>query len=533
MFAEYTAGRFFARKSGATLAEISENIFRNILNDFQLGDSTDERRDFEATLRREIRNMPDFEVLRTIKGTDAVSAYSQKIMSEVINPLRSKRGTSSSSQKVSCDNDSAVLLSLAMKLNGKLPHELTREDVLKAAYYEDGTIANKVSQVFTRYKVEQHVWAYMQGAEGKGIIQDLMAEYLRQNPPPWLILRNNLDRMRESSNDPQLFDFEFSDPQDDCITPIEPSQYSFGATFRNRSTGESYPVGSLSSGEKILMSLFLASFNQTMGGRLPNLVLLDELDAVLHPSMIYALIVGLKDLFVNNGTRVVMATHSVTTVSLLEDGEIFRVARNGGVVDVQPVLKGEAVHELSEGLATIDTGLRIATWGGAAPITILTEGNNTLHLKKWAKLFFPGKIDVFEELPDKRNKNQLLAYGQLLAKLEPNSHFLIVWDCDAEDLAKKLSNELSESSKVTAFSFRNRQNQIASRGIENMYDEKYLEGYSNLTSEVATGKEVDRSISKTKKTEFAKHVFSEGTVEYFKHYHDLNTVVEEVLRKKK
>ena len=228
-----------------------------------------------------------------------------------------------------------------------------------------------------------------------------------------------------------------------------------------------------------------------------------------------------------------MATHAVTTVAMLEDSEIFRVTRHGGEVDIQPALKDEAVAELSEGLATIDTGLKIATWEGTAPITILTEGNNTLHLKKWAELFFPGKIDVFEELPDRRNKNQLLAYGQLLAKMEPSSHFLIIWDCDAEDEAKKLSDELSESSEVTAFSFRKRQNQIASRGIENMYDEKYLEGYSNITSEVATGKEVDRSISKTKKTEFAKHVFSEGTVEYFKHYHDLNTVVEEVLRKMK
>ena len=536
MFAESTAQRFFAQKSAPTLAEISGNIFQNILNDFQLGDSTDERRDFEATLRKEIQNVPDFDVFRTIKGNDAVSAYSQKIMSEVINPFRSGRGnnrTSSDSQKVSCEYDSAVLLSLAMKLNGKLPHELTREDVLQAAYYEGGTIANKVSQIFTRYKVEQFAWAYTQGSAGKGIIQDLMAEYLRQNPPPWVILRNGLDRMREGSDDPQLFDFEFSDPQDDHIIFMDHSQYLFEATFRNRSTGESYSVGTLSSGEKILMSLCLASFNQTMGGRLPNLVLLDELDAVLHPSMISALIAGLKYLFVNNGTPIVMATHSVTTVSLLEEGEIFRVARNGGEVDVQPVPKGHAVHELSEGLATIDTGLRIATWGGTAPITILTEGNNTLHLKKWASLLFSGKVDVFEELPNKRNKDQLLAYGQLIAQMDPNSHFLIVWDCDAKREAKELSKELSDFSKVTAFVFNKRQNQIASGGIENMYDEEVLEGYSTITSESATGKEVARSISGRKKKEFAEHVFSDGTVEYFKHYHDLNTVVEEILRKMK
>ena len=152
------------------------------------------------------------------------------------------------------------------------------------------------------------------------------------------------------------------------------------------------------------MSLYLAAFNHTMGRRRPKLLLLDELDALLHPSMVSALIKGLKDQFVNNGTQVIMATHSVTTVSMLEEREIFRVARSGGKVDVRPVLKSEAVSELSEGLATIDTGLRIAASGGEVPITILTEGNNTLHLKRWAKLFFPGKVKVFEDLQTRQAK---------------------------------------------------------------------------------------------------------------------------------
>ena len=64
-----------------------------------------------------------------------------------------------------------------------------------------------------------------------------------------------------------------------------------------------------------------------------------------------------------------------------------------------------------------------------------------------------------------------------------------------------------------------------------MYDEKYLEGYSNITSEAATGREVARSISRTKKTEFARHVFSNGTVDYFAHFDDLKTIVQEMLRK--
>ena len=534
VFAERTAELYFSRKSGPSLAEIAEMIFADTVTKFQLGEQSDKRRQFEEVLRNTISQIPDFEYFTKINASEALSAYSQAIQSKVVGPLRPKGNQSRSSrsdEKGTCGNDSASLLSLAMKLTGKLPHELLRDDILRAAHYEGVTIANSLSQAFTRYKVEQYSWAYTEGAEGQGSIKDLLSKYRQENPPPWILLRENLDRMREASDDPALFNFEFSDPETDEIIFTDHQQYSFAATFTNRATCESYSVASLSSGEKILMSLCLSAFNQTMGRRRPRLVLLDELDAVLHPSMVSALIVGLKDQFVNNGTWIVMATHSVTTVSMLEEGEIFRVARNGGKVDVRPVLKSEAVSELSEGLATIDTGLRIAALGGAVPITILTEGHNALHLKKWANLFFPKQVDVFDELPDRTGKDQLLTYGQLLAKMNANSHFLIVWDCDAKGIAKKLSDELSGSAKITAFSFEKRENRIASGGIENMYDEKYLEGYSNITSEVATGREVARSISGTKKPEFARHVFSNGTVDYFVHFDDLQTIVQEMLRK--
>ena len=129
-----------------------------------------------------------------------------------------------------------------------------------------------------------------------------------------------------------------------------------------------------------------------MGRRQPGLVLLDEVDAVLHPSMISALIAGLKEQFVDNGTPVIMATHSVTTACLVDDDALFRVSRSGGRVDVLQITRPEAVAELSEGLATIDAGLKIAALESAAPITIMSEGKNTLHLEKWASCFFQERL---------------------------------------------------------------------------------------------------------------------------------------------
>ena len=71
-----------------------------------------------------------------------------------------------------------------MKLTGKLPHELERDDILHAAYYEGDTIANKLSQAFARYKVEQYSWAYTQSQAGKDTVQNLLSLYRRSKTPP-------------------------------------------------------------------------------------------------------------------------------------------------------------------------------------------------------------------------------------------------------------------------------------------------------------------------------------------------------------
>ena len=445
-FFHATDRSFFFSMSGPSLVDIAEDIFNKTLNEFGLHDAS-ERVKFENDVRMAVRNIPDFGSLGRIKGDGPLAFYVNAIEHDVIGKMVSKNSSGRSSkgqQEGSFNNSQATLVSQAMKLSGKLPHELRREDILRASHYEGNTIGNQLSQIFARYKAEQYAWAHTVSERSDKSVQHLMEEYREANRAPWETLRGCLGRMREASEDPELFNFEFSDPEEDTLGYADHNRYSFETRFTNRTTGDSYSVKELSSGEKILLCLCLSAFNRDMGRRQPDLLLLDELDAVLHPSMISALIAGLKDQFVSNGTRVIMATHSVTTVSLLNEGEIFRVVRSGNRVDVRSVTRAEAVAELSEGLATIETGLRIATSDSAAPITILTEGNNVLHLKRWAALFFGRQVEVFDKLPNRTGKNELSSYGRLLARMNATSHFLIVWDCDARKEAERLREELSD-----------------------------------------------------------------------------------------
>ena len=532
-FAERTAELYFARKRGTAPSDAAERIFLDTLTTFHLKDEPAGRQKFEAELLHAITQIPDFTPFPVFEQTPALSAYSRALVDAVIGPLnRSGRNRRRSTDATpTLDGNPALLVTLAVRLSRKMPHELTRHDILRAAYYDGHTIANRISQVFTRYKVEQYSWAHTEGESGRGTFGDLLDEYRENHTPPWVLLGRSLDRLREASDDPQLFNFEFSNPENDKLGFATHRQYSFATRFRNRTTGTSYPIESLSSGETILMSLCMATFNQTMGQRRPKLLLLDELDAVLHPSMISALITGLKHEFVDNGTQVMMATHSITTVSALEEGEVYRIVRDRGKLDVRPVSKSEAMLELSEGVATIDKGLRIVASKKSCPITILTEGHNALHLKKWASLFFPEQVGVFDDLPSRTGKDQLSTYGQFLSKVVANTHFLIVWDCDAKGHAKRLADELGGRAAVTAFALGRRNNTIARTGIENKYPEDVLRPFSKIVLDGATRVETACQFDGGKKTAFARHIFQKGTRHHFVHFDDLHNTVADALRK--
>ena len=414
-----------------------------------------------------------------------------------------------------------------MKLASRLPHEITRADIQRALNYEGDVITSPINALFVRYKVDQFRWAHMEGETSDKSIHALMAEYREAHPPPWVVLREHLDQMREAVADAELFNFFFSDPENDRLTFTDHAGYSFETVMTNLSTGYRYGLGSLSSGETILMTLCLAAFNQAMGHQQPELILLDEIDSVLHPSMIKVLIALMKRRFVASGTKVIMTTQAVTTVSIVEDREVFRVARSGTEVVVSATTRAAAVAELSEGIASIDTGLRIAA-ASSAELVILTEGNNVLHLRKWASLFFSGRLDVLDEIVHRSGASQLKTYGELLAKLRTTSHFLIVWDCDAEGFATKLSAEIAGSNHVTAFAFRKRDNRIASKGIENLYDERYLEPFAARTV-MPGGEPSHRSIPKGEKAKFAEHVHAEGTAAYFEHFGELREIAQQIL----
>ena len=390
--AQVTADAYLSSPSGQPPIEIAAGVFADFVSAIERDSGAQARRDVELNLRGDIRRLADFAVFA---ADDQVSTYKKTLYELVLAPINrtntERQGRMSSN---SFNGNQAALLSAAMKLTGKFPHELTRGDIIRASHSDGDTTSNSISEAFAAYKVDQFIWAHKRIEKEHIRFDELITEYRSTNPPPWETLRAVLSEMRVAAGDDGLFSFDFSDP-DDLDRRVENyEQFSFRAEMTNRTTGARYELDSLSSGERILMALCLVSFNQYLGRRRPKLLLLDELDAVLHPSMVAALVSTVKTLFVSQGTKVLMTSHSPMTVAALDEADIFRVVRTGGHVDVSRTTKSEAISELSEGLATVDVGLRIAAYD-EAKVTILTEGHNAKHLKRWVELNFPRGVQVF------------------------------------------------------------------------------------------------------------------------------------------
>lgn len=525
-FAKATADAYLlSQGNGRPLVKVAADVFYRFATDIERDQGVEARENFERTLRDGVRSLPDF----TVFGSSAEGhAYQDELYREVLAPLVPRNASVRDGRPTGFDGNQAALLSTAMKHTAKLPHELTRDDILRAWHYEGETIANDISAVFATYKAEQFTWAHKRVETELVRVDDLMAEYRTKHRPPWEILGEVLSEMRDAAGGYGLFDFEFSDPEGWELHMGNYEHFTFEAEMTNRTNGARYELYSLSSGERVLMALCLASFNQYLGRRRPKLLLLDELDAVLHPSMVEALVRTLRVLFVSHGTKVLMTSHSPMTVAALGDADVFSVVRTSSHVEVSRTTRSEAISELSEGLATVDVGLRIAA-SDEAKVTILTEGHNAKHLKRWVELNFPRDVNVFEDLGQHTNDRQLLDYGRLLGRMNTNTHFVVVWDCDAKRKVETLSRDLPSAAKVTPYAFPERpDNAIAKKGIENNYDERLLAPYSTETRR-SDGTLLNRAFDNSRKTEFADHVQEHGTEEYFTNYQDLHVIVREIL----
>lgn len=150
----------------------------------------------------------------------------------------------------------------------------------------------------------------------------------------------------------------------------------------------------LSSGEKTLIALTLLIYKSRKNKILPRVLLLDEIDASLHPSMIKRLLNTLIEIFIKkHKMKIIMATHSPTTIAFSEEDSIFIINKGNVLQKIEKQSKQKALEILTEGFATLneeesDMGIMYNLSKSNLPI-LFTEGitDKIIIEETWKKLF--------------------------------------------------------------------------------------------------------------------------------------------------
>lgn len=171
--------------------------------------------------------------------------------------------------------------------------------------------------------------------------------YLNQNDfikkygsPPWKVINGILDSVQIA--------YEFKVPHEDDYSPYLP----YAPKFLKKDTETEVKISELSSGEKILLALAFALYNNDHVTQLPKVLLLDETDASLHPSMSKQYLKILKETFVKElSIKVIITTHSPSTVALADEQDIFVVENSKE--RIRKCSKDKALSVLTAGVPSL------------------------------------------------------------------------------------------------------------------------------------------------------------------------------------
>jgi energy-coupling factor transporter ATP-binding protein EcfA2 len=210
-----------------------------------------------------------------------------------------------------------------------------------------GQYRTTVQQIFFNYakhRKTNRYFYFLKKEDKKDILAISDYEFVKMFDPPWdIINRIMIDCHLSYAFAPILIE-EIND------------HFSYGQDLINLRDNSRISINALSTGEKIIFGLVCKLFTVSYyEGKVafPAFLLLDEPDAYLHPEMSKLLIDVLQNVFVKKlGMKVVMTTHSPSTVAICPEESIYRL-QNGSRTTLKPVSKDEILSELTAGIPNL------------------------------------------------------------------------------------------------------------------------------------------------------------------------------------
>ncbi len=285
-----------------------------------------------------------------------------------------------------------AVLKNVMDRSGKNLEDITESDVYNNMTFSEnnnGTLFfSQCAMIFKAYHLRWRNNKFNKFLVAEDNANDLVVlsddEFLRKNgPPPWELINEILFKAS--------LPYEFPSPN------IGDADLAYSLKLVDKTNGVEISVNDLSSGEKVLMSLALAIYNSKEGGSRPELMLLDEPDAPLHPQYSRLLIETVVETIVERaGVKVVMTTHSPATAAMAPTNSLYEISRDSKC----PMMVSNS-----------------------RAVSILTQGIGFLRVsyEKRRQIFVESKYDVvyFEKLFDALMRKYMYSYQPVF--MEPHS----------------------------------------------------------------------------------------------------------------
>ena len=276
---------------------------------------------------------------------------------------------------------------------------------------------------------------------------------------------------------------------------------------------------SLSSGEKLLMGLATMIFKLKYNNNLPKVILFDEVDSNLHPTMIKILLKVIDETLLKNETKVIMVTHSPTMVALSPEESIY-IMKKVGNNRLEKKSKNEALSILTEGLATLESGLSLLDELVQNELTVITEGRNTNYIKKALELFDCKNVKVLDNIEDLTGESQLKSYFKFFSKVKHTQKVLFIWDSDINKIPEDENN-------TYAYKFeKNNENNISQKGIENMFEENLFGNYTKKI-EFSNG-DIKIEFDQNRKSDLETYILSRNNIDDFKKFKHMTDYINKI-----
>lgn len=237
-----------------------------------------------------------------------------------------------------------VFREIAVKANKEI-EDLTEKDIKKyyvapVAFLDGFSISNVCNEYLERKK--RHLFNMWRNQVLKHDVEFVSEENFEEvfGREPWVEFNEVLF---------SLFDGKFNV----SVPEVNAFDNFYKAELHVSATGEMLEVDGLSSGERTILwlavTLFKAQYTASTSTGFPRLILMDEPDAYLHPQMVVKFYKVLRVISDRFATKIVITTHSPTTVALSPEGSLYRVSEK----EIVPVSKDSAIASLLDGVTQI------------------------------------------------------------------------------------------------------------------------------------------------------------------------------------